>query len=191
MFTNFKTFASDIFQAWQKIIETSSGGFSLITTDFPKGYLLPAGTPIVFDESTRKVIPVITAKVYEYADANATAYKVYKGHVLIVGNYIGIDKAGGAAYAITDINTSNAAYDVITVGTTLGAANEYQAIFKSSETGATAGTYIKPNGGLYEDTSIDDNTDVSVVIRGTLNARKAPAYPSDANLSTIIFSQSR
>ena len=66
MFTNIKIFANDIFQAWQKIIETSSGGFSLVATGFPKDYLLllPAGTPMVFDESTRKATPIITAKIY-------------------------------------------------------------------------------------------------------------------------------
>jgi hypothetical protein len=36
-----------------------------------------------------------------------------------------------------------------------------------------------------------DNTDVSVVIRGTIYVRRAPAYPAHASLPTIIFSQSR
>jgi hypothetical protein len=39
---------------FQKILETARGGFSLDATGLTDGETIPAGTPIAFDEATRK-----------------------------------------------------------------------------------------------------------------------------------------
>ncbi|WP_018674847.1 hypothetical protein [Riemerella columbina] len=38
---------------WAKVLETAKGGFSLNKTGLTVGDILPAGTPIAFDETTR------------------------------------------------------------------------------------------------------------------------------------------
>ena len=64
-----------------------------------------------------------TAELYENEANSETAYKVLKGHEFKVGDFImACIDTGSSAYAITVIDTSNANYDVITVGTTLGLA---------------------------------------------------------------------
>lgn len=64
---------------------------------------------------------VKVAVLVAIAAADATTYDVAKGHDFKVGDFIML-KEGGKAYAITAIDTSDATKDVITVGTTLGAA---------------------------------------------------------------------
>lgn len=39
---------------FQKILETARGGFTLDMTGLTEGNVIPAGTPITFDEATRK-----------------------------------------------------------------------------------------------------------------------------------------
>ncbi|HRQ17708.1 MAG TPA: hypothetical protein PL085_11570 [Agriterribacter sp.] len=179
---------------FQSVFETAQGGFVLDSTGLPEGFTIPAGTPISYDESTRKAKPLITATVYETAGGSATAYKVKKGHAagFVAGQYVA-GSVGGAAYAITTIDTSNANYDVINVGTTLGAIAEGAAIFRSSATGASAGALmVSPRGLLYEDTEAEEGIDLAVVIRGTVYARRTPAVVAEvkALIPNIIYSQS-
>lgn len=60
-----------------------------------------------------------TATIIAKATATATTYDVAKGHHFKVGDRFATDGANGQA--ITAIDKSNPAKDVITVGTTLGA----------------------------------------------------------------------
>ena len=48
---------------WAKILETAPGGFSLDTTGFTEGEILPAGTPLTFNASTRKAAKATPANV--------------------------------------------------------------------------------------------------------------------------------
>jgi hypothetical protein len=131
-----RTLTSYGVQVWQKILETVQGGFTLDNAAIADGTIIPSGTPMSYDEATRKATPLKTAKVYEAA-------------------------------AVGD------------------------AIFQSSATGATAGAAkVTANGLLYEDTTSAAATDVSVVVRGTIYARRSPAVPPDFAVQTIIFSQS-
>lgn len=176
---------------FQKVLETARGGFTLDTSGLTEGDTVAAGTPVQFDETTRKAKVLKTAKVYENAGAAATQYKVEKGHNLAVGDKVG-KTVGGAAYAITAIDTSNADYDVITVGTTIGAATAGDALFQSSASGATAGALnVSANGLLYDDVEVSEDASLSVVLRGTVYARRI-AVPSDvqSDLPLIIFSNS-
>lgn len=176
---------------FQKVLETARGGFTLDPSGLSDGDVIPAGTPVAFDESTRMAKILKTARVYETAGGSATAYKVEKGHVFKVGDFIG-KTAGGAAYAITSIDTSNAAYDTINVGTTIGAATEGDALFHSSASGASAAAVIvAAKGLLYDDVEVSDDVSLSVVVRGTVYARRAPVPTAvQTTMPLIIFSNS-
>ncbi|MEZ2446120.1 hypothetical protein AB6805_30605 [Chitinophaga sp. RCC_12] len=178
---------------FQKVIETARGGFTLDTTGLTSGATIPGGTPIAYDESTRKAKVLKTAEVVENAGGSATAYKIKKGSLFSVGDYIGNVK-GGKAYAITSIDASGSSdYDVLNVGTSIGAVNAGDGVFQSSATGATsAALAVTPQGLLYQDGTVGLNEDLSVVIRGTVYARRAPGATADIKsvLPLIIFSNS-
>ena len=157
------------------------------------GKTIPGGTPVLYDEAARTIKVLKTAEVVEAAGGSATQYKVKPGSLLKVGDYVG-KTVGGAAYAITVIAPSGTDYDVITVGTTLGAMSVGDGLFQSSATGASAAAmFLIPNGLSYQDYDVAVNQDISVVVRGTVYARRVPFAPTGVKtaLPLIIYSQSR
>jgi hypothetical protein len=181
-----------VWQGEGKDIQLAQGGFVLSTTGLPADTVIPAGTPLVISEANR------TASILDYgiAQANAggtaTAYPVLKGHTLKVGDYLASGAVGGKAYAITAIDTSNSAYDTVTVGTTIGAVTAGDLLYASTATGATASALPAINALLYADTLANSGESVSAVIRGTVYARRV-AYNAAiaALLDDIIYSQSK
>lgn len=187
--------AGDI-PVWQNVFETALGGFTLDTTGLTTlaaGSVLKAGLPVGFNEATRKARIIKIAVLYANAANNATVYQVLKGHNAINGEFLAYT-VGGASYAISSIDTSNADYDAVTLGTTLGVAlTAGQSLFQSSASGGSAGAYIAtPRGLLYEDTTPAENENLAVVIRGTVYARRIPITPTHIRtaLSKIEFSES-
>lgn len=181
---------------WQgRHVETAQGGFTLDAGPYSKGDVIKGGSPFGFDESTRKATKVLTATLTADAADDATKYDVKKGHGLAVGDYVGATE-GGAAYAISAIDTSNADYDELTLGTTLGVALiAGTALFQSSATGATAAAVkTTARGLLYEDITITGgNQDVAIVIRGTVYENRIDVIPDAVKSdlpATILFSQS-
>lgn len=108
---------TDIPRAWCKMLADIPNGGSIKVAEI-RGGMLYDGTP-VYKGSDNLWHPIYTAVMQANAGASATKYKVLKGHSLKVGDYL---YNGSTGYAITEIDTSNANYDEITVGTTLGAA---------------------------------------------------------------------
>lgn len=188
-----KTVVNSGVQVWQKVLETAQGGFTLDNTGLADGLTIPAGTLVGFDESTRKASVLKTATMQADATNTATALKVLKGSAFAVGDYVASAK-DGAAYAISAIDTSNADYDQLTVGTTLGVAlSAGDVIFQSSATGATSAAYkVTPKGATYADCTASSDTTLSVVLRGTLYGRRAPGASAElqALVPLVIFSQS-
>ena len=178
-----------VYQGTGKDISLSQGGFGLDITGLVAGSILPAGTPFSFNEATRLAKPLVTAKITTIAGAADVVYNVAKGSQFKVGDFLAL-VSGGKAYAITAINTSNASFDALTVGTTLGAAAVDDLAFASSATGATAAAFAI-NGLLYSDALVASGESVSVVLRGTVYARRVP-YSAGiaAALPHIIYSQS-
>jgi hypothetical protein len=178
---------------YQQTHEVSQSGYTLDVAGLAAGSILPAGTVIIADDATRKAKALKTAKVVEVAASDALVYKVAKGSQIAVGDNIGFGLKG-KAYPVTAIDKSNANYDAVTVSTTLGAAAVDAPVFQSSTTGATnsalSGT---PTGLLYEPTLVEANATITVVLRGTVYARRIPGVPADvkALLPLIIFSQSK
>lgn len=171
---------------WVKVDQLATGGFilndSVLNTP---GLVIPAGTPVYINEATRLATIAKLAVVYEIVSSGA-AYKVKKGSNLAVG--MSAKKASGTAYAITAIDITNAAYDLVTTGTTLGTFAVGDAIYVDD-----AGT-TGANGLTYADATLNDNGDaeVGVVLRGTIYARRVSPIPAtvQALLTHIIFSQS-
>ena len=181
-------------QVWQGgNVETAQGGFILDATGLTTGATIKAGTPVGFDENTRKVLVIKTAVLQANVTITATDLPVLKGSLYIVGDNIGATK-GSKSYGITAIDKTNANYDVLTIGTTLGAAlTAGTALFQTLATGATAADFITtPDGLTYEGFDVENNVSVAVVIRGTVYHRRIPKSPSDLKsaLPNIIFSES-
>lgn len=183
-----------VFQGLGKDIQLLQGGCALVITGLVLGRVIPAGTPLIYDETTRLATVLHSGIAYASAGAAATEYQVGKNNSFVVGDYLASGATGGKAYAITAINTTNADYDILTVGTTIGAVTAGDTLYASTATGATASALPACNGLLYDDAVIASGTAVSVVIRGTVYARRVIYTASIAaltGLKNIIYSQSK
>lgn len=175
-------------EVFQLVLETAQGGFTLDETVLPAGSLVRAGTVIGFDESTRKAKVGKIASMQASATNTATTYRVLKGSNLAVGQTV--NATGGTPRAITVFDTSNGAYDEFTVATTIGvtlAAGD--PIFVVDD------GYNKAKGLLMNDVEVPATgitESISVVIRGTVYARRIPPVPNTvrALMPNIIFSDS-
>lgn len=185
-----------VWQGTGKDIQLVQGGFLLATTGLAKGSVIPAGTPAVYDEVNRTATVLPWAIAYANAASNAVNYQVKKGHTLKVGDNFASGATGGKAYPITVIDTTNADYDTVTVGTTIGAVTAGDTLYGSTATGATASALPAINSRTYDDAVVDSGEAVDVVIRGTVYARRVPNSAAiEAALKTngayIIHSQSK
>lgn len=184
-----------VWQGTGKDIQLLQGGCTLVITGLVAGRIVPAGTPLIYSESARTATLLHSGIAYANAGGSATDYQVGKNHSLVVGDYLASGATGGKAYAITAIDvTTSTDYDILTVGTTIGAVTAGDTLYASTATGATASALPACNGLLYDDAVIAAGTAVSVVIRGTVYARRVIYTASIAaltGLSRIIYSQSK
>ena len=190
-----KTTVTPQVEVFPKVLENAQGGFTLYNTALTAGDTVYRGTVMGYDESTRYAKVVKQAILYEAAENDDVAYKVKKGHHFKVADIFAY-VVGGAAYAITEITTTETAYDTITIGTTLGVAIEAGEVLFQAETAGsdTASLLVEPKGLLYEDTVVAANEPVSVLIKGTAYKRRLPCGACDAvvtALSHIVFSESK
>lgn len=104
-------------------LEDVQGGVSVALADLRKDVsAVPPGAFIGLDENGLGHVMKSAALVL-LAGAAATTYRIGKVHQFKVGEFVtSKDKASVKAYAITEIDTTNAEYDVVTVATTLGVA---------------------------------------------------------------------
>lgn len=164
-----------IWQGTKKDMQIVQGGFALAATGLTPGATIPAGTPGIYDEAARTFTIIGGGSLQGIASGSPTTYRLNKGSTIKVGDNIALTN-GGPAFPVTAIDITNTAYDVMTVGTTLGNAAVGANVYVSSATGATAGVYNTGiNGLLYDDriVPVAGVTDsVSVVIRGTVYARR-------------------
>lgn len=192
-----RTSVGGLIPIWQAVHENAQGGFKLTTGRLVAGDVIPAGTLVgatEANETARTVVLIKTIVVHASAGNTATDIQVKKTPKsnFKVGDYVAV-VSGGKAYPITVIDTSQADYDTITVGTTLGVAlSAGDILFESTSTGASAAVWSRPLGLTYEDYTFESDLDIAVVIRGTIYARRSPAVPSAIKtlIPNIIFSQS-
>lgn len=191
-----KTVSVDRIPVFRPDLETATGGFKLDLTGLVLGSVIAVGSAISYDETTRVAKVIASAKVTAAATSSATTYTVAKGHGFAVGKFIG-KTVGAQASTITEINTSNAIYDVITVDTTLGAAAEGTALYQASAAGGTGALYAPftaNTGGLLKNsTLVEAGAVVDVVVKGTVYARRIPAIIDSMKAANplILYSNSK
>lgn len=195
-----RDYGTDGIPVWQGIakdIQLAQGGFVLDQTGIAVGQRVPGGTPMVYNEVTRVATVMHSGVAYANAGGTATSYQVAKGHGFVVGDNIATGAAGGKAYPVTAIDTSNALYDVLTVGTSIGAVTAGDLIYQSTATGATASVLPLINARTYDTVyGSEHQVSISAVIRGTVYARRVPNNAAietalKANGAYIIHSQSK
>lgn len=129
-----------------------------------------------------------TAQIITEATATATAYEVAKGHHFKVGDRFATASCNGQL--ITAIDKTDAAKDVITVGTTLGAAvTAGTCAFESSGANKTLKVTPVAIAGSNYDVESGDNLFVDAWVIGVVRESNAPAV-ADAHktaLKTIAY----
>jgi hypothetical protein len=185
-----------IWQGTGKDIQLAQGGFLLSVTGYLPYSTISAGTPVVFDEAARTATITGSGTLQAAATGTPTQYRLNKGHGFKVGDYMAAAGTGGAAYAITAIDQTNTSYDLVTLGTTIGNLAVGAGVYASTATGASASAYpTGVNGLLYADCKAVAGESCSVVIRGTIYARRMASYSAAlaalTGLKNIIFSQSK
>lgn len=148
-------------------LQKFTSGFSISNAPLAR-VLIPGGTPVFCDEVTRTTQICYRFEVYEGASDSATEIKIVKDHT----KYGDLAKVGmnimkmpatltgtGAAYPITAIDTSNASYDLITLGTTLGVALTAGDVLAEANIthASTAKLKYVANALSYADTLIEDD----------------------------------
>lgn len=172
--------------AVEKVIEDIAGGGIIVASELNSSEL--AEGAIVGKDSDGLFHLCKSAKLYADATATATAYQVEKCHEFKVGNYItSKDVDSCKAYAITAIDTSNDDYDTLTVGTTLGVAMESEndvhlvQVSAQDATGGASALSYTPAGITFGSSDLsNDNPDIAVMVRGTVNESLMPYYVPDA-----------
>lgn len=147
------------------------GGVTVKVADLG-GNALFEGTPL--GKGANGVYQVVkTAQIVTAAAANATTYDVAKGHHFKVGDRFATAACNGQV--ITAIDKSDSAKDVITVGTTLGAAiTAGTCAFESS--GANKTLKYAPVGiaGQNQDVESGDNLFTDIWVIGVVRESNAP-----------------
>lgn len=114
--------------------------------------IVPVGTPIKVDEAARTANICYRFEVYEDATDSATEIKIKKdstkyGSLVKVGMVLmkqpSATDGTGAAYAVTAVDTTNADYDQITLGTTLGVALTAGDLLAEADSAGASGKTLK------------------------------------------------
>jgi len=146
------------------------------------GSALFEGTPLAVGENGLFVV-VKTAQIVTAATETATTYEVAKGHHFKVGDRFATDACNGQL--ITAIDKTDPAKDVITVGTTLGAAiTAGTCAFESKGADkALKNTPVAIAGSNY-DVESGDNLFVDAWVIGVVRKSNAPVV-NDAILTAL------
>jgi hypothetical protein len=136
------------------------------------GSALFEGTPLGKGSNGLYVV-CKTAQVITEANASATTYEVAKGHHFKVGDRFATDACDGQT--ITAIDKSDAAKDVITVGTTLGAiVKAGTCAFESSGANKTLKVAPVAIAGSNYDVENGENLFTDAWVIGVVNTANAP-----------------
>lgn len=166
-------------KAWAKCLADYPNGKGIYTADLG-GDVVYDGTPVYLSSGICKVQK--TAMVYENAGSSATTYKIYKGSHLKVGDTV---TNGSTSYAITAMGKSNALYDTISVGTTLGAATKDTTILVVG-----SNTVVGLVTGHHEVLESGKNLEAGVGVIGTVkegNLKQPLTSTMKSALKGIVF----
>lgn len=181
------------------------GGFNPDLSKFPKGSVVQTGTPILVDEATRTAQVHIAVTVYETAAIDATKVKVVKlkaGSVLSAGQFLmaapTTTTGTGTGLSITAVDSSNAAYDELTLSAALTAAlTKDDVLVEADKAGTGAKMKVVPNALTRYDIYVDPASTqftCGAVVEATIYERRIPPViqaVKDLFKNEITFSQSR
>lgn len=162
-------------------LEDIQGGGVLARADLKtEADIVPPGA-IVGADSNGLYHLCKVAVLHASAAVDAVTYKVKKIHQLKVGEfYTSKDKADVKAYSITGINTSNADYDVVTFGTSLGVAlvagNHLVLVAAEDAAGGASVLKYAPQAITKKEILAVDNAGSGLLVRGTVKVVNM-AYP--------------
>lgn len=158
-----------------KELEDHVGGVSIALADLRTDVgVVPPGAFIGIDADGKGHV-LKSAALLEAAANNAVVYRIPKTHQFKVSLFVtSKDKAGVKAYAITAIDKTNADYDLITVGTTLGVAlavGDSLVEVKAQDAVGGAGELQYTPVGISKREIITTGTSaaVGILVRGTVN----------------------
>lgn len=172
---------------FDKILEDWNGGAVLArarlkdgTTQIPKGALL-----YILD-GIAQIVKTATG----ITGGTTTAIRVNKSHQFKVGEHIMIEGTT-TSQTITAIDTTNDAYDIISIAATIGTITDGTVIVEAAAQGTTPVPLYVANSILKDLTDVQRaNPSVSGVVRGSVRGNELPygAYVDDiAALNLIRF----
>lgn len=134
---------------------------------------------------------VKTALITEEVAADGEAFKVAKNHLFAVGDFVTVGaELKVASDKITAIDKSNAAYDVITLGGTIGAASVGQVLVgvKAKADAGSAEFCVDSSMLTITMSKVDltvANQSCGLMVRGTISEGNMP-FPVDAGLKALM-----
>ncbi len=140
-----------------------SGGFNLVLDNLSGVDKIPPMTPLVLDFVNRKATVVINVEVAEKY-TSGTTMKIKKNSLAYVGMFIG-DGTNGAK--INKIDTTNEAYDTLTLAAAFGSSVTVEAGTVLYEATAVAGTEKKALAKAlnYAWTKVEEGATVTAIGR--------------------------
>jgi hypothetical protein len=173
-----KTSESEGKVVFDSSLETVPGGVCVAVTDLNASLTSLAEGTAVGKDSNGLYHVNKCASAHADAANNATDYQVKKGHPFKVGNFL-TTGTSLKAYAITAITTTEAAYDTLSVGTSLGVAVTAGDILTEAaaqSTGTTSALKYTPVGliGAQINITSGDNHTVDVIVRGSVRSGNLP-----------------
>lgn len=142
-----KSYAGNMPVFWRGEAKILPGGYKLLQT-FPKGTVIPKGTPLHI------VIGTLTAAVSKYAkvvSGGTTAKpKVPKGTLFQINDIV-MKEGETTGVTVSSIDTSNADYDVLTLSSAISGLAADDVLIEATATSSSAAKY-EPNAVVGEDT---------------------------------------
>lgn len=142
-----KSYAGNMPVFWRGEAKILPGGYKLLQT-FPKGTVIPKGTPLHI------VIGTLTAAVSKYAKVvsceTTSKLRVPKGTLFQINDIV-MKEGGTIGVTVSSIDTSNADYDVLTLSSAISGLAANDVLIEATATNSSAAKY-EPNAVVGEDT---------------------------------------
>lgn len=142
-----KSYAGNMPVFWRGEAKILPGGYKLLQT-FPKGTVIPKGTPLHI------VIGTLTAAVSKYAKVvsggTTTKPRVSKGTLFQINDIV-MKEGETTGVTVSSIDTSNADYDVLTLSSAISGLAADDVLIEATATSSSVAKY-EPNAVVGEDT---------------------------------------
>lgn len=140
-----KSYAGNMPVFWRGEAKILPGGYKLLQT-FPKGTVIPKGTPLHI------VIGTLTAAVSKYAKvvSGGTKPRVPKGTLFQINDIV-MKEGGTTGVTVSSIDTSNADYDVLTLSSAISGLAANDVLIEATAISSSVAKY-EPNAVVGEDT---------------------------------------